>query len=176
MGRKRIPEEEKRKIVSISMKPETKKLLDYLSKNLDMDSSKVIKYLLEQAGKDQVLRNIVKNRQVADLRAKNEIPAESTTGTGYITIRRKDGSLFTYYKDPNITVDQKREHYNTKEISDKEIDKALAELYELDEERRKYKPQPLPRWEDEQMDPEMEEMILRQRKEQEEYYNEHIQK
>lgn len=106
MGRKKIPIEEKRKIVSISMKPETRKILDQLSENLDMDASKVIKYLLEQAGKDQVLRNIIKNNEVADLRAKNQKPWKRTTETGYHTIIRKDGTLYTYYECPNITVDQ----------------------------------------------------------------------
>lgn len=121
-GRPKKPPEEQRRCIGISMDPNSYNALMFLSKNLGMKPSSVCKYLILQAKKDQVLRNIIKNNQVADLRANGALAWETNLAPGYHTIRRKDGSLYTYFKpDEEITVDQ-QEHDNTEEVTDEEVD------------------------------------------------------
>lgn len=131
-GRPKIDPNEKAICRTFSLDKETNELLDALTKNMGMKPSTAIQYLIRQAGKDQLLRNILVNSYVADRRSKIKEPWECTKTKGYHTILKKDGSLFTYYVDPSITVDQRNNdntHPKREEVSDEEIDKLLDDLY-----------------------------------------------
>jgi len=141
MGRKKIDETYKRKSVGFSLREDEKKDIETLAKSLGMKPSEVIRYLVQEAKKNQSWRNVVRNLYEIERRQKaielyeKTHPAECTE---YKTTVRTYTVYGTVGRHP--AVDQHRDDtIVNEEVSNEYIDAAIADLYgEATEEQKRY--------------------------------------